>query len=95
MATSEGIGAAVVGVTGGTPVVRAGGSLGPGGLTQSVVPFIMSRLEQTGLMTGFQASSCGSVMFAAVAIAVQVVLTATVTVLHVLVMQRVTEVGNP
>lgn len=90
----EGIGAAVVGVDGGRFVVAGGGSLGPGGSMQRVVPFIILRLEHTGLMTGFQASSCVSVIFAAAAMATHVVLTATVVVLHVLVIQRLPDVGK-
>jgi hypothetical protein len=61
---------------------------------QSVVPFIMLMLEQTGLMTGFQALSWVSVMPAASAMAAHVWLTSTVTVSHVLVMQRLPDVGK-
>lgn len=63
-------------------------------LHNSEVPFIIWRFEQTELMTGFQASSWVYMILAALAMVSQVVLDATVTVLQVLVMQRLPDVGN-
>jgi hypothetical protein len=61
---------------------------------QTVLPFIMSRFEQTGLITGFQANRCTSLMSADAAIAEKVVFFATVTGLQVFVMHRLPDVGK-